>query len=421
MDEYRFFVGIDWASQAHEVCVVGAEAKVLERFEVAHSNSGMKELHSRLEHLAGGELSQVAVAIETPRGALVEVLVERGAHVYALNPKQLDRFRDRYSPAGAKDDSRDAFVLGDSLRTDRHCFRRIEPDAEQIIALRETGRMDEELGEELGRVTSRLREQLARYWPQLLGFCPAADEPWLWDLLARASQPAMARRLTRSQVGAVLKNRRIRRLSAPEVLSAFREPALPVAPGTVQAAAVRVRVLVEQLSLLHRQRKSAEARLRVLLECCLADGKPAPGKCADVEILRSLPGVGPRVAATLLGEASQALAARDYQALRSHAGLAPITRQSGKSRRVSMRRACNRRLRNAMYHWARVSAFCDPHSKARYTALRGKGHSHARALRSLADRLLAQLLAMLNDGTLYDPNRTRRVPTVAINPLTKGG
>ena len=414
MEPYRRYAGLDWASQSHRVQVLDAAGRKLEEFDLAHSNRGIEELLNRLDALTGGDMSQLAVAIEVPRGALVEALVERGAHVYAINPKQLDRFRDRYSPAGAKDDSRDAFVLGDSLRTDRHCFRRVEPDAPEVIALREASRIDEELGEALGRFSNRLREQLNRYWPELLGLCPAADEPWLWALLARAPEPSAGQRLTRAAVAAVLKEKRIRRLSPADVLGAFRAPALPVAPGTVDAAAAHVSLLVEQLTLLRRQRQSNENRLRSLLERLQADEATPAGKCADVEVLRSLPGVGIRVAGALLGEASQALAQRDYQALRSHAGLAPITRQSGKSRRVMMRRACNTRLRNAVYHWARVSAQRDPHSKARYSALRRKGHSHARALRSLADRLLAQLMAMLRHGSPYEPNRARRAPAGAV-------
>jgi len=409
MDEYGVLVGIDWASQAHEVCVMSPAGETLERFEVPHSNPGIEALLERLETLAGGDLARVAVAIEVPRGALVEALVERGAHVYAINPKQLDRFRDRYSPAGAKDDSRDAFVLGDSLRTDRHCFRRVEPDAPECIALREASRMDEELGNELKRITNRLREQLHRYWSEVLRLCPAADEPWLWELLARAPEPKAGHCLTGAEVASVLKAKRIRRLSAGEVLGALRSPALPVAPGTVEASAAHVQLLVEQLQLLHRQRRTVEARLRSLLAQCRTTAEPPAGKHADVEIVCSLPGVGLRVASALLGEAGQALARRDYQALRNHAGLAPITRQSGKSRRVSMRRACSRRLRSAMYHWARVSTQHDPHSKARYAALRARGHSHGRALRSLADRLLAQLMAMLKHGCVYEADRTRRV------------
>ncbi|MEE8436413.1 MAG: IS110 family transposase, partial [bacterium] len=180
MDEYRWNVGIDWGSQTHQVCEVSSQGQAAPPFAVAHSNKGIEALLSRLETLAGGDLSQVAGAIEVPRGVLVEALVERGAHVYAINPKQADRFRDRISPAGAKDDSRDSFVLGDSVRTDRHCFRRVEIDSPEEIELREMGRADDGLGEELGRMTNRLRERLNRCWPGVLGLCPAAEEPWLW-------------------------------------------------------------------------------------------------------------------------------------------------------------------------------------------------------------------------------------------------
>jgi hypothetical protein len=71
-----------------------------------------------LQQLAQQSAESVAIGIEIPRGAVVETLVERRFAVYSLNPKQMDRFRDRHSVAGAKDDSRDALVIADSLRTD---------------------------------------------------------------------------------------------------------------------------------------------------------------------------------------------------------------------------------------------------------------------------------------------------------------
>jgi hypothetical protein len=73
------------------------------------------------------------VAIEVPRGALVEGWIERGFHVCAIHPKQLDRFRDRHSVAGAKDDRRDALVLADSVRTALPSFRRRRLDEPQLI------------------------------------------------------------------------------------------------------------------------------------------------------------------------------------------------------------------------------------------------------------------------------------------------
>jgi transposase len=122
-----------------------------------------------------------------------------------------------------------------------------------------------------------------------------------------------------------------------------------------------------------------------------------------VTILRSLPGVGRIVLATLLAEASDALQRRDYHALRCLSGVAPITKRSGKTRIVLMRQAVHVRLRNSVYHWARIAVQHDPRSRAKYAALRARGHGHGRALRSVADRLLAVACTMLLQQTTFDP------------------
>lgn len=127
----------------------------------------------------------------------------------------------------------------------------------------------------------------------------------------------------------------------------------------------------------------------------------------DVTILDSLPGVGRTVLATMLAEASDALQRRDYHALRNLCGSAPVTRRSGKSRIVMRRRACNRRLSNAAFHWGRTAIQRDPASRAKYDALRARGHGHARALRSIIDRLLYVACAMLEKRTLFDPSRAQ--------------
>lgn len=79
-----------------------------------------------------------------------------------------------------------------------------------------------------------------------------------------------------------------------------------------------------------------------------------------VQILLSLPGIGPVIAATMLAEASQPLRERDYQALRNYTGAAPVTKRSGKKKVIVMRYACNEQLRNALYHWSRTSMQKDP-------------------------------------------------------------
>src|SRR5689334_17322335 len=119
-------------------------------------------------------------------------------------------------------------------------------------------------------------------------------------------------------------------------------------------------------------------------------------------MLRSWPGIGRLNLATLLAEATEPLRRRDYQALRPLAGLAPVTRRSGKHRFVIRRLACNGRLRTAVYHWSRVAIQHDAAARRRYDALRGRGHGHARALRSVGDRLLYALCTTLKRQTLYD-------------------
>jgi hypothetical protein len=110
----------------------------------------------------------------------------------------------------------------------------------------------------------------------------------------------------------------------------------------------------------------------------------------------------------MLAEAAQPLSARDYHALRLLAGLAPVTKASGKRRVVVMRYACNTRLRTACYHWARIAMQTDASARRHYTTLRQAGHSHARALRGVADRLLAVGIGMLKSGTLYDRHHRPR-------------
>jgi transposase len=179
-----------------------------------------------------------------------------------------------------------------------------------------------------------------------------------------------------------------------------------VAPGTAEAASAHIRAVAERLKLVNRQIRDAHRRLDGLCAKLAGDGDNPPGQATeqrDVTILRSLPGVGRIVLATLLAEAAEPLRRRDYHALRTLCGVAPVTRRSGRRCIVIMRQACHIRLRTAVYHWARVAIQHDELSRRRYAALRQRGHSHGRALRSVADRLLAVACAMLTRRALFDP------------------
>ncbi len=225
---------------------------------------------------------------------------------------------------------------------------------------------------------------------------------------------AAACKLTRGRIERLLKRHRIRRLTADEVMTALRVPALNLAPGTTEAASEHALLLLPRLRLIREQRLDTATRIETVLDELAALGFERGDSGAewpsDVAVLRSLPGVGRIVAATLLSEAPQAIADRDYEALRSYAGAAPVTRQSGNKKTVVMRRGCNNRLRNAIYHWARVATMSDERSQSYYAKLRARGHSHGRALRTLADRWLSALMAMLKTHERFDPAKWNSGP-----------
>jgi hypothetical protein len=269
--------------------------------------------------------------------------------------------------------------------------------------------MADELKEEHRRLSNRIRQQLWRYYPQALECGDDQGSDCFLDLWALAPTPNDAKRLTAKRVAKVLTFHRIRRITAEQVVAILRKPALTVAPGTTEAATAHISAAAERVRLVNRQLKTVNRRLDALIasfQATSADQEVASSgqstEQRDATILNSLPGVGRVVIATLLAEANQALRDRDYHALRTLCGVAPVTKRSGKSRRVEMRQACSHRLREALYHWARVATQHDLRSKARYAALRARGHSHGRALRGVADRLLAVACAMLKTRTLFD-------------------
>jgi transposase len=403
---FDLFVGVDWGQTEHRSCVLSAAGEVRQERRVAHSAPELHRLVDEWLALSGGPPARIAVAIEVPHGVVVDTLVERGVAVFAINPKQLDRFRDRYTMAGAKDDRRDARVLADALRTDRRAFKRLELAAAELVELREDSRLHDELRGQWVQLGNRMRDQLLRYYPQLLAL-GTVDEPWLWELWTMAPSPAAAQRLRPGPRQALLKRHRIRRCTAPEVLAQLRGPAFSAAPGVVPAASRHIEVLLAPLRLLHQQLKACEQRLDSALTRLgnTPREQAPPNEPSDAKILLSLPGVGNLVAAAVLAEVGAPLTACERSMLRPRCGLAPVTKRSGKMCLVQMRSACHPRLRNACHYWGSSAVQHDERARALYHRLRARGCTHARAIRGVVDRLLDVLLAMLRDRTVYDPTR----------------
>ncbi len=399
----RWFAGVDWGSEKHQVCLLDAGGTVVGERAFAHDGAGLVAMCDWLVSMAGHP-GTVAVAIEVPHGPVVDVLLDRGFAVHAINPKQLDRLRDRFSVAGAKDDRRDARVAAAGLRTDPHLFRPLQVGDPGVIELREWSRLAEELQQERLRLASRIRQQLWRYYPQLLALADDLTAEWILELWSIAPLPAEAARLREATIAELLRRHRIRRLDAASVLEVLRQAAITVAAGVTEAAVLHLRSLVARLRLANAEFRQAERKLGELCAGLSQDAAATTGSPCDADILRSLPGVGTVVLATLLTEAGGPLARRDYAALRTLSGVAPVTKRSGKTRIVVMRYAAQVRLRQAVFHWARVAILHDPKSRGRYEALRQRGYSYGRALRGVADRLLGVACVMLRRQVLFDPD-----------------
>jgi transposase len=228
---------------------------------------------------------------------------------------------------------------------------------------------------------------------------------WFLELWTKAPTPAKAEHVRKSTIERLLKQHRIRRVDADTVLRTLQQPAIEVPNCVAEAAGVHMRSLTVRLRVVNCELRDAERKLD---ELCAAIGETGSEsehvEPRDVTILRSLPGIGRINLATLLAEASGPLSRRDYQGLRTLSGVAPVTKRSGKSHNVVMRYAAHVRLRNTVYHWARVATQHDPKSRARYAALRKRGHSHGRATRGVADRLLALACVLLQRQILFDPH-----------------
>jgi transposase len=411
----KWLVGVDWASTKHDVSLADGSGSVRARAVFQHSGEGLAAMAAWIVKQSGAPPEDIHVAIEMPHGPVVECLLERGMHLYSINPKQVDRFRDRYFPSGAKDDRRDSDILATAQATDPKAFRRIDPSDPAIVELREWSRMAEEHTRDLGRLMSRLRDQLNRYYPQVLALGGEDTAEWRLALLELAPTPAHAARLRRGRIERFLRHHRVRCHDADELMAILRAPALQVSQATVNAASAHVLSLLRSIRLAIAQLKEAKSEIDRRLTTLAQPEEDTPGQTLqrDVAILRSLPGSGRMVLATLLTEAPQAVRERDYHGLRRYAGAAPVTRQSGKKRLVLRRWGANKRLQNALRHWAHTAVQIDPASKAKYQALRAKGHSYARCLRSIADRLLYVAMTMLERGCLYDPNHPRHAPKQA--------
>jgi len=394
-----FFIGLDWASQTHAVCVIDEHATVVERFEVDHTAA---DLHGLIRRLA--RFGSAPVAIERPSGMLVDTLMQAGIQVVPIHPNVVKATRPRYRSHGAKSDTSDAYLLADLLRTDGHRFTPLAPQSDEICALRALVRGRDDLVATRVQLANQLRGLLESFWPGAAEVFADIDSPIALAFIERYPSPECAARLGPKRMASFCaQHAYCGRRSPEELLERLHRPPQSVA-AELEMEAKRMLVLsfVKTLLALTAQIRQLTARIEHDV-AELDDGK----------LVMSFPRAGRVCAAQILAELGNVRERFDSDDhLAAEAGVAPLTYQSGKSRAVAFRWACNHRLRAAITCMADNSRHVHAWANNLYTKARARGCDHPHAVRILARAWVRVIWRAWTDRKPYDLEAHRGAQTL---------
>ena len=384
--------GIDWASEAHEVCV-SEEGEVLERFSVTHDERGIAGLARRL-----AKLGVDRVAIERPDGILVERLLAAGLEVLAIHPNQVKAARARFAVAHGKSDRFDAYVLAELARTDAHRFRALVPDTEETKALKTLTRAREDLVGIRVELANQLRAQLQAFWPGALIFS-AIDSPISLAFIKRYPSPADTSGLGAGRMAAFLaRNSYSGRTDPAELVERLNAAPKGTAGKTEQEARRAVVLgLVSSLEPIVSEIAALDTQIRERLAT-------HPDAAIFAPLFRDR-----RTAicpATLIAELGDCRGRYPTEAaMAADAGMSPVALESGKLRVATFRRACDKRLRLAVATLADSTRHWHPWAKEVYRRARARGQDHPHAIRTLGRAWIRVLWRCWRDRVPYDITR----------------
>jgi transposase len=390
------FLGDDWAEDHHDIELQNEAGRRLARARLPEGVAGMTRLHTMVGEQLGedNDAATVVVGIETERGPWVQALLAAGYQVYAVNPLQVARFRERHGVSGAKSDIGDAHALADMVRTDRHQLRPVAGDSAQAEAVKVVTRAHKTLIWERTRHTLRLRHALRDYFPAALAAFDELTSPDTLALLTSAPTPQAAAALPTAEITAVLKatGRRGIAAKAEKIATALRTEQLGQPTVVTAAYAATVRAQVAILTTLNAEIKTMEEQVEAHF-----------GQHPDAEIYLSQPGLGVVLGARVLAEFGDSKNRYpDARSRKNYAGTSPITRQSGKKKIVLSRYVHNDRLVDALGLQAFCALRASPGARTYYDQLRSRGVGHRAALRQLGNRLVGIMHGCLKTGTHYN-------------------
>lgn len=387
----KLFAGIDWASKSHAICVVDDKGAITVRLEIANTGKTFASLVKRLTRLGVD-----GVAIERCDGPLVEALLDADLRVVVITPRQVKGLRSRYSGSGAKSDAGDSYLLADVLRTDGHRLTPLTQDSDATQVLRSLSRTRKQLVEARVGLVNQLRAELERCFPGALGLFSRLDSDVNIAFLRRYPTQHATTRLTQARFAAFL--RRIAycgRVPTEDLYARIRQaPPAGLSAHEAQGHAVCVHALLNAVQAVRHQERELEAEIIERLDAH-----------ADAHIFTSLPKAGHGVrAAALLAEIGDVRARfPDEESLAALAGVAPVTRASGKHHAVGFRWAADKKLRNALIDFADDSRHASPWAAKTYNDAINRGKRHPHAVRILARAWVRVIWRCWQDHTPYNP------------------
>jgi len=396
-------VGVDWAEDHHDLCVMDTAGRVRAKGRVSVDLAGVVRAHDLIASAVPAEVDDddraervdVTVGIETDRGLMVRALVAAGYLVLAVNPLSVDRYRDRARVSGAKSDPGDARVLADMVRTDAHQHRPVAADSDLAEAIKLVARSHQSAIWSRRRLANQARSALREFYPAALEAFDDLTHADAVAVLSIASTPERGKRLSRSKIAAALR-RGGRQLNidrrAAEIQAVLRTEHLTQSPVVADAYGAIVASLMAVIGSHSRQISELEEVLETHF-----------GQHPDATILRSLPGLGVVTGARVLGEfGDDPTRYETAKARRNYAGTSPLTIASGTRHIVRARHIRNRRLADALHWWAFNAISRSPGARALYDRRRAAGDTHSGALRVVANRLVGILHGCLRTHTTYD-------------------
>lgn len=393
----KLFAGIDWASKTHAICVVDEHGAIKLRIDIANTGKTFAGLIKRLT-----KLDVEGVAIERCDGPLVEALLDADHQVFVITPRQVKGLRSRYSGSGAKSDAGDAYLLADVLRTDGHRLTPLTQDSDATQVLRSLSRTRKQLVEARVGLVNQLRAELERCFPGAIGLFSRLDSDVTIAFLRRyPTQHAASNgttRLTQARFAAFLRRIAYCGRKPIEDLYARVAGAPPAGLSTEEASghAVCVLALLKAIETVRNQERELEAEIIERLDAH-----------ADAHIFTSLPKAGHGVrAAALLAEIGDVRARfPDEESLAALAGVAPVTRASGKHHAVGFRWAADKKLRNALIDFADDSRHASPWAAKVYNDAISRGKRHPHAVRILARAWIRVIWRCWQDNLPYNPQQ----------------